>query len=186
MKTEHLILLAVGLYWLYSRSGTASGWAAPLTPHPYPLQSYPGGASRSTGSGGTTASGGPGMGTSVNNPPVGAQAGNPQWGTPAGYITCPDGTMVNDPTLCPSGSGYFTCSDGTVVNDPSLCPAPVDTMDPCDPNSMAYDPTQCGTAMGDYGYTPMGFAPSNGISDVSSGGSGGEGIAYDGLMGEGY
>jgi hypothetical protein len=143
MKTEHLVLLGIGLYWLYSRSSTGAGAAGPIT--------YPTTPSRATGSGGTTASGGGGpIGGAGSNASGGPSSGSP--GSSGGYTFCADGTMVNDPSLCTGTAGY-TCPDGTLVNDASLCTSSPDTMDPCDPNSSAYDPNQCGSSIGSTGYT---------------------------------
>jgi hypothetical protein len=96
MKTEYWILLALGAYWLYSRSGTSAA-----TPMPYPP------VSRSTGSGGTISIGG--IGISLNNPPIGGIDTNPSWSYPPSWSS-------------PDYSGYITCNDGTLVNDISLCP----------------------------------------------------------------
>ena len=146
MKTEYWILLGAAGYLLYSK-----GMIPGLSPGGGLSNTYPYNPSRSTGSGGTTASGGGisggGGGGSTSNPPISGSPGNSGWVDPSGYYTCPDGTLVNDPSLCPvSESGYVTCADGTMVNDASLCPENtgyVDTGDPCDPNSWAYDPGTC-------------------------------------------
>jgi hypothetical protein len=137
MKTEYWLLLGVAGYFLYTRNPLSGvGGVSTIAPN---------NPSRSTGSGGTTASGVGGGSTS--NPPIGGTPGSPGWSNPTGFYTCPDGTEVNDPSLCAvDTSGYITCADGSLVNDASLCPENtgyVDSGDPCDPNSWAYDPTTC-------------------------------------------
>ena len=106
-----------------------------------------------TGSGGVTAGSGGSNPLPGGNIPTGGNVPTGSGGVVAtGYVTCDDGTLVNDPSLCPSGIGYYNCDDGTMVNDLSLCPESqlstvVDTMDPCDPTSSAYDPNACGVAV---------------------------------------
>lgn len=157
MKSEYWILLAIGGYWLYSRSQSY----APFTYPTYQGGPYIPGSSRSTGSGGTTASLPGGGGSSVNNPPVGG-TGNPGWspnptgvnnpGTP-GYVQCQDGSYASDPSQCPENQQTLYCADGTPTNDLSVCPeyqfTGTDTMDPCDPASSVYDPAQCTGGTGD-------------------------------------
>jgi hypothetical protein len=136
MKTEYWVLLGVAGYFLYTRNPLASGGVSTIAPN---------NPSRSTGSGGTTASGV--SGGSTSNPPIGGIPGGSVWNNPSGFYTCMDGTEVNDPSLCPvDTSGYITCADGSLVNDASLCPENtgyVDSGDPCDPNSWAYDAATC-------------------------------------------
>lgn len=141
-------LLGLGAYFLLNRSNInpqtyppIRGWPnSPVTPQRQP-----------TGSGGVTAGGGGGNPLPGGNIPTGGNVPTGSGGVVAtGYVTCDDGTLVNDPSLCPSGIGYYMCDDGTMVNDPSLCPSPpppVDTNDPCDPTSAAYDPNSCGVAV---------------------------------------
>lgn len=127
MKTEMLLLLGVGAYLLYTKSASAQIGGPGVSPG----SAFPSG-SRSTGSGGTIASGG-GMGTSVGGGgiPIGGTPGGPTWDeqqpvTNSNYITCPDGTLVNDPSLCPGGTPtgitYTQCMDGSYTDDPATCP----------------------------------------------------------------
>jgi hypothetical protein len=128
------------LYFLYSQTATAGVVPRPTTypPPPGPVPKPPtSGGGTSTGGGGGGFS--PGGGGGVTTPPRQT------------YV-CSDGSLVTDPSLCPVGPSPTggECADSTYVDDvttqcPENVPSYTDTMDPCDPNSSMYDPTQCGT-----------------------------------------
>jgi hypothetical protein len=155
MKTEYWILLAIGGYWLYSKSQGAN--VPPMTYPPYQGGPYVPGSSRATGSGGTTASIPGGGGTSVTNPPVGGMPGSPSWSPNptgvnnpgSGYVQCLDGSYANDASQCPENMPSYTCSDGTVVNDPTLCPESQPYWGyTCADGTQVNDPSLCPEAQG--------------------------------------
>jgi hypothetical protein len=151
MKSEHWILLAIGAYWLYSRSQSQS---PPFTYPTYQGGPYTPGSSRSTGSGGTTASIPGGGGTSVNNPPIGGP-GNPSWSPnpvinqpSTGYVQCQDGSYASDPSQCPENAPLYYCQDGTPTNDLSVCPENQYGGYTCADGSVVNDSSLCPEAQG--------------------------------------
>jgi hypothetical protein len=172
MKTESLLLLGVAGFVLYEwMQGTAMGSTG--TPYRYP-PSPTGTGTKPSGGGVSVGGGGGGIPGGGGGGGTGPSGSFPPNQSVTGYI-CDDGTEVNDPSLCTGSVSGIICDDGTEVNDPSLCPQPpiqyyqcmdgsytddlstcpenqpqqpVDTMDPCDPNSSMYDPTQCGAPGG--------------------------------------
>lgn len=155
-----LIVGGLGLlYLLFSRSASAG-------PSPYPPGTAPGGGIKpptSGGGGGISVGGGgsPGGGGGV----PGGTSGGGTAGTgsiPRTTYICSDGSLVTDPSLCPVGPSPVggECADSTYVDDVATqCPENMytytDTMDPCDPSSIAYNTAICGTPTGgNTGYIP--------------------------------
>jgi hypothetical protein len=120
------------LYFFYSRSASATPSLYPSTP------SAPGSTPSKPSTGFSTGSGSGGTG--------GGAAGGGTIPTPPATPTTPP--VYNQPVSCLDQYG------NTYQIPMGPCPASysgfgpqgyIDTNDPCDPNSQAYDPSQCGT-----------------------------------------
>lgn len=131
-------VLGVGAYLLFSKSASAATRYPQTYPPTRPPQQPAGSKSGGGGGGGLPM---PSGGGSSSGGSVGTGST-----TPLG----PGGTI--DQTTGPG-----ECADGTYVDDVSMCPenqTPVDSMDPCDPNSSVYDPTTCYGQPANTGTTP--------------------------------
>jgi hypothetical protein len=153
MASDKTIFLIGGVGLLYLLSKNSSPFVGP---RPYPTPTGTGTGTtppKPGGSGGGSSGGGGSPGGGFT--PGGGGSGAGTGGTPTRLYVCADGSLVTDPSQCPTGYQPVggECSDSTYVDDVATqCPenvnSYVDTMDPCDPNSIAYDPSQCGYATG--------------------------------------